>query len=103
MTFAKWGRLVGVLLLALAAFSPADPVWAQGGEGRIYGTVMDPSGAVIQGAAIRVRNEKTGEERVVSTDGEGNYNVTNLKPSFYTVEAVATGFATSAFNGLQLN
>jgi hypothetical protein len=84
-------------------WATASTARAQGGEGRIYGTVVDPSGAVIPGAAIRVRNERTGEERVATTDDQGQYNVTNLKPSFYTVEGAATGFATSSFNGLQLN
>ena len=45
------------LLLPAAAFAQADA--------RFTGVVLDPSGAVVPGATVAVKNERTGEERTV--------------------------------------
>ena len=60
--------------------------------GSIVGTVADPSGAVVPGSAITVTNVATGVSRNDTTDASGRYNVTNLNPGTYTVNAVMTGF-----------
>jgi hypothetical protein len=46
-------RLVGILALAAAAFAQSD-------RGTITGTVSDPGGAIVAGAAIEARNLSTG-------------------------------------------
>ena len=51
------------------------------------GTILDQSGAVVPGATVLVKNEKTGEERSIVSVPEGGYVVTNLKPSVYTISA----------------
>lgn len=60
--------------------------------GRIEGTVRDPNGAIIVGAAVTVKSVATAEERKVTTDGEGNYTVSFLPPGAYRVRVVANGF-----------
>jgi hypothetical protein len=47
--------LAGVLLLVAAA------ALAQGASGAISGTVRDPAGAILAGAAVEVTNKATGE------------------------------------------
>jgi hypothetical protein len=44
------------------------------------GTVTDPSGAVVSGATVTVKNNATGETRNVTTDSAGLYNAPNLTP-----------------------
>ena len=66
-------------VLAIALLLPAL-AYAQA-EGRFVGVVLDPSGAVIPGATVVVKNERTGEERTVTSNAEGRYIVANLKPS----------------------
>ncbi len=66
------------LVSGLAAFSQSD-------QGRILGTVTDSNGAVIPGASVTARNERTGIERAVTADSAGRYTVTNLPPAEYTV------------------
>src|SRR6266850_5992565 len=62
---------------------------AQSEQGRIVGTVTDANGAVVPGASILIKNERTGEERTATTNQEGNYSVSGLRPSSYTVTATA--------------
>ena len=51
---------------------------AQTDRGRIAGTVRDQTKAVIEGAPVTVKNERTGEERTVNTDEQGSFMVSNL-------------------------
>jgi hypothetical protein len=64
--------------------------------------VLDPSGAVIPGASVVVKNERTGEERTVKSNEEGRYIVANLPPSTYTITAQYRDFAPLEFTGMQL-
>ena len=68
----------GAWLLAIALLLPAV-AFAQN-DGRFTGVVLDPSGAVIPGATVTVKNERTGEERSVTSAADGRYIVSNLRP-----------------------
>jgi hypothetical protein len=70
------------------------PVFAQSVAGTISGTVVDPQGGVVPGATVTVINEPTNDTRVVVTDTHGNFQVTNLQPSQYTVRVSLEGFRT---------
>ena len=61
------------LLLPATALAQADA--------RFAGVVLDPSGAVVPGATVVVKNERTGEERTVMTGPDGRYLVAGLRPS----------------------
>src|SRR5829696_1767710 len=78
-----------LLLLTFAAFSLTPPAQAQTDQGRIAGVVADANGAIVQGASIVVKNERTGEERTATSSDSGSYIVTALRPSLYTVTASA--------------
>ena len=64
----------------------------QTSEGRILGTVSDPTGAVIPGAKISITNIKTEMTRQLVTTSDGTYVAPNLEPGMYTVTAEAPGF-----------
>jgi hypothetical protein len=70
-----------VIFLTGAAFAQSDS--------RIAGTVTDTNGAVVAGASVTVKNEKTGEERTVAANNDGVFFVVALKPSTYTITARA--------------
>ncbi len=89
----KW--LFCVSLLAGAA-------WAQVSGGAIQGTVADPSGSVVPGAKVEIRNTLTGVVRGVVTDARGVYNVPNLVPGPYEVTATAKGFAKAVISHVGL-
>ena len=89
------GQLIVLGLLLAAAIVTFVPLnaQAQSETGRITGKTIDPNGSVIAGAKIKVVNVGTGAERNVTSDGEGNYAVTNLLPALYEILVEAPGFA----------
>ncbi|MBZ2177591.1 MAG: carboxypeptidase regulatory-like domain-containing protein [Acidobacteriota bacterium] len=56
------------------------------------GTVTDPSGAAVPGAAITITNTQTGASRNTVTDGAGNYTFAFLTPGSWSVSVEAKGF-----------
>jgi len=80
--------LLMALLLATVSLLQLS-VQAQTDQGRIAGVVTDANGAIVPGATISIKNERTGEERTATTNDSGYYIVSPLRPSFYTVTASA--------------
>jgi len=77
--------------------------WAQGsGEGSIYGTVADASGAVIPGADVTVVNDLTGLTRNTTTDDNGSFRVDFLRPGEYRLEIRKQGFETAKLTNIKL-
>jgi hypothetical protein len=83
-------------IVALAAPAFADV------EARIGGTVRDQSSAVVVGARVWVKNERTGEERSVVTNQQGFFLIGALKPSTYTIKAEQAGFAPVEYTAMPL-
>ena len=100
MNTSRVVRLAIAVVVAMIAYVPS--AGAQVTEGRFTGTVVDPSGAAVPGAAVVVKNERTGEERTVTSNPQGRYVVTGLKPSVYTIKATFASFAPLQYTGLQL-
>src|SRR5262249_29806338 len=72
-------------LLSLLAFAQTD-------RGTITGTVADPGGAVVAGAAIEIRNVETGNIFPAVTTQTGNYTVTQLPVGTYELTVTVQGF-----------
>jgi hypothetical protein len=93
-------RLLHLLLIAAATVCfiqlPGDAVHAQQDQGRIGGVITDSQGAIVPGAAVVVKNEKTGEERIATSTESGSYIVSGLRPSLYTVTATAQSLTVRA-------
>jgi hypothetical protein len=92
-------RLFAVTAM-LFAFAPAAS--SQTIFGTILGTVTDSSGAVVPGVQIRVVNLDTNLERRLLADSSGNYEVTNLPPGPYRIEAEQAGFQRLIRDGIAL-
>ena len=72
-------------------------VQAQSGNStNVTGTVTDPSGAVIPGAAVTIHNPVSGFERTTNTDASGNFAIANVPFNPYHMTVSATGFAAYA-------
>jgi len=100
------GRLprLFALVFACAAVVLAGPhASAQTDTGRIAGVVRDPAGAVVAGATVTAKNERTGEERTATADAEGVYQIPALRASNYTVTVTAPNFAPNTFTGVEIN
>ena len=74
-------------------------IFSQQQAGFIRGQVVDAGGALIVGATVTVTGADG--QRTSSTDKQGQYEVTGLKPGTYTVVATHEGFA-PALNEVQL-
>jgi len=92
--------LIGALGLILL-FSVS--VFAQSDNSRLSGYVKDPSGAVIPGVTVSVKEELRGLERSAVTDQRGYYVITPLPPGFYTVSAEHAGFKRAETTGKKLD
>jgi len=76
---------------------------AQQITGNIRGTVTDPSGAVIPGAAVTARQAETGLSRATITDHDGNYVILELPVGHYRLQVSAKGFQEHVQDGITLN
>ncbi len=72
-------------------------------RGTILGSVTDPSGAVVAGATVKIRNLGTGLERTTVTSADGSYNVTELPIGSYSVTVTQTGFKTFVATGVAVD
>ena len=81
-----------IVLSLLIALAFAASLGAQSFLGTIRGTVVDPQGGAVKGAAVLITDEATNTPRNVDTDAEGRYEVVNLKPGTYRVEVVTPNF-----------
>jgi hypothetical protein len=80
-------RMLFVLLLV-----GASGLFAQGDRGTITGTVTDPAGAVVPGAAIEVRNSENGSVYQTASTATGNYTMAQVPPGSYEMTVTAAGF-----------
>jgi hypothetical protein len=89
--------ILAFVLLAAVGLS------AQTFRGTILGTVTDPSGAVVAGAKVTVKNTGTGLERTATTAGDGGYALSELPIGTYTVTIIGAGFETFVANGVTVD
>jgi Carboxypeptidase regulatory-like domain/TonB-dependent Receptor Plug Domain len=59
----------------------------------VQGTVVDPTGAVVPGAAVEIRNPVSHFERTTTTDDSGAFSVPNVPFNPYHMTVSHSGFA----------
>ena len=79
--------------LILVAVISTTAVRAQVVGGNISGRVTDATGAVVQGAHVVVRNEDTGSQRTLTTNGDGAFSAPSEPVGSYSITADASGFS----------
>ncbi len=88
--------------VALALLAPTLSLQAQTTTGSILGDVIDPSGAVLDGAAIRAVNDSTGAVRRTRTNAQGLFRIDGLVPALYSVTVEFPGFRSVTHSGLRV-
>lgn len=78
------------LAAALALF--ATSLQGQNTTGSLHGTVTDPSGAAVSGAAV-IAITPVGQAKTATTNRTGAYEIIGLAPGRYTVTVSAPGFS----------
>src|SRR5713226_8940156 len=91
-------------LFVISAFALCSlPMYGQTADtGAIAGTVSDPSGAPVAGAAVVVDSVATREKRDLATDAEGHFSVPFLTPGNYDLTVRAPGFEPLVLKSVQV-
>jgi outer membrane receptor protein involved in Fe transport len=77
--------LITVIVLCLVALPAA---FCQSGKGILSGVVTDSAGSVLQGAKVELQPQI----RPITTDGQGEFTVTEIVPGTYGVTVSYVGF-----------
>ena len=96
-------HIVRQLALAVALACSAICLHAVNTNGRIKGTITDPSGAVIPNTSVTAINEATGVQYKTASQDNGDYQFLQLPVGTYTIKVTAPGFAQFAATGIVLN
>ena len=68
----------------------------------LFGTILDPSGAVVPNAVVTAFNDDTGVGRTTSSDQEGFYAIAALPAGHYKVLVRKSGFLSTVRAGLNV-
>src|ERR1700751_1586826 len=93
----RFRMMVAIVIMAAGSLA------AQTFRGTILGSVTDPTGAVIAGAQVKVRNVGTGLERTTVSGSDGSYSVSELPIGTYEVTVTQPGFQTFVANGVTVD
>jgi len=84
-----WTALLPLLIICCLS---AVSLKAQNASGTLTGIVADPSGAVVPGATVVMKNDLSGDERRTVTNNDGFFSINAVQPGDYTVTITAQGF-----------
>src|SRR5882724_5659817 len=90
-------RFIAIFVLALVT---AGTALSQSDRGTIAGTILDSSGAVVQGATVTATGANTGAVYKTATTDTGAYRFSDMQVGVYNLTITAAGFKTSEQKGL---
>ena len=85
-----WGRVLAVLAVVFGILPAA--VAGQANYARLGGTVSDPSGGVLPGASIVLRNVRTNVTQEAVSDGQGRFSFSEVPIGSYELTVTLQGF-----------
>jgi len=100
LSACKYGLLIRLAALLLLV-AIAIPLEAQYTVGRLEGTILDPTGAVVSGAKVTLQSHGTGATRTYVTGADGRYVFFALPAGDYELGAEAPHFAKKT-EGIQI-
>jgi len=87
--------IVFVALTSLTAFGQVTS--------SLSGTVTDPTGAVVAGATVTVKNSASGIEFKTVTSNQGTFSVPSLGAGKYVVVVTASGFKSATVQDIEID
>src|SRR5216110_1579742 len=91
--------LLVVAVSCLFALTPSALFAQAASTGTVAGTVTDPSGAGVAGAAVTLVDPSTNDSRKTTTNETGRYLFANVPPGTYNMTINKTGFRVAKFTG----
>ncbi|HEV2500224.1 MAG TPA: carboxypeptidase-like regulatory domain-containing protein, partial [Terriglobia bacterium] len=82
-----------LLTFCLFALTCATGFAQSGASGTIAGVVLDPTGAVIQGATVTIDNPVSQYQRTATSNASGEFRFTNVPYNPYHMTVIIKGFA----------
>ena len=95
-------RVFSCLLFAAVLLATARTVWPQANSATFYGTVTDPTGAVVPAAHATLTNQETRAVITKTTTTHGDFAFTFVPAGAYTVRIDAQGFKAYVGTGITL-
>ncbi len=81
-------------VVVVGQFPASAGLWAQTSTtGAVRGVVVDPTGAVLPGSTVLLREPGTGRTMLLRTAGDGSFSALALTPGVWSVEVRAEGFS----------
>lgn len=103
LCFARIHPLLRLSLAVLILITAHAAVLAQNSTGTILGHITDPTGAIVPGADVSVRNIDTNITQTTKTSDVGDYVFVNLHPGQYELSVSASGFKSAQTKDLKLD
>ena len=95
-------RLGFLVLLLISICTPRVSGQVDVTNATLKGTVSDPNGAMIPGAAITATSIDKGTRKIAKTGADGTYQIPLLQPGAYQVQVEAAGFEKVVLQDVQL-
>jgi hypothetical protein len=92
-----------VLIAWLLAPNPVAHAQGTGTSGEMRGTVTDSTGGTVPKATVEIEDAEKGIRRTAVTGSDGEYQVTGLPPSAYSVTVRLAGFQTETHRNVVVN
>ena len=96
MQFPRQVIVVAGVLLGVSGFLTPLVVAQSVASGTVEGSVVDPTGAVVPGAMVQIRNPISRYQQTTTTDSTGAFRFTNLPFNPYHLEVTQPGFGVAA-------
>src|ERR1700674_3261570 len=94
-----YSKFFGLVLIALTSLTILSQLAiGQQTLGSLNGTVTDVSGAVVQKAAVKIRNLGTNLEVTAESKNDGSFSAADLPIGTYEVTFTKDGFKTAVYN-----
>jgi len=87
-------RLLALGTVLFLTAIPCVSVLPATGTAEISGKVLDPKGAAVAGAIIKLVNSAGTAIRQAATDDKGNFQLEGIDPGEYQITAESPGFVT---------
>lgn len=91
-----------VVFLAILANLTSTSLAQTAASGAVLGAITDPSGAVVAGAAVDLRNAGTDAKSSAVAGSQGQYAFPGVAPGNYVLTVSAKGFRTSSITNIDV-